>query len=151
VLILYGYHENEDYSRCVAQGIERLDLDNLNVKRYDWNHRNFGEIMRETDADWVLDLHSHRPEHMTPPDESFLYGRYLGTIGWGWVHDYNNLMETFFDEYYDGVDVLSYGKHGSFRRIHSNCFTLGLLWYRAFEKELKLVKNLTDYLKRSAS
>jgi hypothetical protein len=145
---MWGTHENEDYARCVAQGIEKLNLDGVVVERYKWDNRDFGKIMKETGTYWVLDLHSETGESMHVPDDDFLYSRLIGSLGWGWQHDYNKIMKDFFDKYYDGVDVTTYGPHAGLERLnmHAGWMMFALIWYRSYNKSLDLVNNLSEHL-----
>lgn len=149
VLVVYGRHPKEVYSNDVGRVLEDKKLENARVMQYKWAHRDFGKILRETNSKWLLDLHSETPETQKrfPPCEVELKSPYLGTIGWGWKHDYDELMRGFFDKYYGRKEILSYGKHGTLMGAHEHWLGLGLLWYKPFEKSLQLVENLANYLK----
>lgn len=153
MLVTYGYHPREDYSVDVALAIADKTLENVLVRKYDWPHSkyrgNFGKVLRETKADWLVDLHSENAAHLSEPDEEFLKSSYMGSIGWGLQHDYNDLFKSFFDKYYEGKEVLSYGP--TERHLHAHVFQLGLLWYRPFEKSVEFVKNFANHLKITQS
>ncbi len=152
VLVTYGYHPREDYSVDIAHALEKEQLENVIVKRYEWKHRNVGKILSENKAQWGIDLHSEDARHLQEPHEFCLKSPSLGGVGWGWQHDYNGLMKDFFDKYYKGEEVLTYGPHAGKDRLnmHAGFLTLALLWYKPFEQSLQLVENLGNHLKRAS-
>ena len=99
-------------------------------------------------ANWLVDLHSNQPESKVrnPPDEIDLKSSNLGSIGWGYQHDYYSLMKDFFDKYYAGKEILANFDKVD-RHLHARVFQLGLLWYRPIEKSIEFVQNFSDYLK----
>jgi hypothetical protein len=163
VLLLYGYHPDESYAINVVKEVEKLALPDVVVKEFrigelparkykpnswpilTWPRR-FGDLMKDNNAKWAIDVHSETDDYIETDDE-FLNSRLLGTIGWGYREDYKTTFYEFFKKHYNGVDVLSLGVQSPWCNMRKGSFTLGLLTYRPLEKSVDLVKNFSEYLK----
>jgi len=168
VLLLYGYHPDESYAINVVKEVEKLAIPDVVVKEFKMGEfpryrraqdstrplltgpRRFGELMKENDAKWAIDVHSHRDGTVFSSEyDVFKKSRLIGTLGWGYrvEYEYEEMMLDFFNRYYNSVDVLAYGVQGQWSNMCRGSFTLGIPSYVPLEKGIDLVKNLTYYLK----
>jgi len=135
----------------VALKLKELNLDGVIIKESP-RERVFGRLLKHNKCDWVLDLHSCRPEHKYQPDRGLLESPYLGALLWGGNcdHDaYNRFFQRFFIQYYNGKDVLGDGHYDN-RWRNPRYLGLGLLWYRPLDQTLEFMKKLFDYLQHNS-
>jgi len=156
VLVLYGFHPEEEYAKRIGMRLAELNLKGV-VVRESPRRRSFKRLRKKYNADWIIDLHNYRnrydPEFHNTVVADICHYPYLGWDDewdeYGWLLE--EACEHFTTQYRirHGDDQHHHVIIGDLykRECYKRYFGIELYPWVPEEESLNFLKEFIEYVK----